>query len=74
MVREKLKQIREDSGKTHQEVADQIGITKPYYWQIENGKRGLSYDLAVKIAAVFNKTPDEIFLSIELTEKEQNTG
>jgi putative transcriptional regulator len=74
MIREKLKRIREDSGKTHQEVADLIGITKPYYWQIENGKRGLSYDLAVKIAAVFEMKPDDIFLSAELTKSELNTG
>ncbi|WP_374701263.1 hypothetical protein [Thalassobacillus sp. C254] len=38
---------------------------------MENGERGLSYDLAVKIAAVFNKNPDDIFLESELTCSEQ---
>ncbi|MCM3292364.1 helix-turn-helix domain-containing protein [Paenibacillus sp. MER 180] len=70
MIRAKLKIIRESSGKTHQEVADSIGITKPHYWQIENGKRGLYYDMAVKIAAVFGLTPDDIFLPDELTKSE----
>ncbi|MCY9541813.1 helix-turn-helix domain-containing protein [Paenibacillus alvei] len=70
MIRAKLKDIRESSGKTNQEVADSIGITKSYYWQIENGKRGLYYDMAVKIAAVFGLTPDDIFLPDELTKSE----
>lgn len=71
MVRANLKKVREEQGFTHQEVADAIGVTKPYYWQIENGKRGLYYELAVKIACVFKKTPDEIFLPDELTKSEQ---
>lgn len=70
MVRVRLKEIREDKEKTHQEVADEIGVSKPYYWQIENGKRGLSYELAVKIAGVFGKNPDDIFLPTELTKSE----
>jgi len=71
VVRLNLKSIREGARKTHQDVADEVGVSKPYYWQIENGKRGLSYELAVKIAAVFNKKPDEIFLPEELTKTEQ---
>jgi len=67
MVLIELKSIRENHKLTYQEVADKVGISKEYYWMIENGKRKLSYPLAVKIAAVFNKNPDEIFLSNELT-------
>jgi len=62
MGKSKLQLTRLDSNLTYQEVADAIGVSKPYYWQIENGKRGLSYDLAVKIAGVFDKKPDDIFL------------
>lgn len=72
MERKKLKHIRTSNNMTLQQVADSIGVSKPYYWQIENGERGLSYDLAVKIAAVFNKKPDEIFLSNELTNEEHS--
>jgi len=72
MALEKLKQIRTDKGLTYQQVADQVGISKEYYWMIENGKRRLSYELAVKIAGVFNKSPDDIFLHNELTAGEQN--
>jgi putative transcriptional regulator len=73
MIRTRLKEVREKSEKTLQQVADELGVTKPYFWQIENGKRGLSYELAVKIAAVFDMKPDDIFLPDELTKTEQNT-
>ncbi|WP_010276559.1 helix-turn-helix transcriptional regulator [Paenibacillus senegalensis] len=73
MIKENLKRIRKTERKTYQEVADAIGVSKPYYWQIENGKRRLSYELAVRIAAVFNKKPDDIFLPEELTKTEQIT-
>lgn len=73
MIKENLKRIRETERKTYQEVADAIGVSKPYYWQIENGKRRLSYELAVRIAAVFNKKPDDIFLPEELTKSEHFT-
>ncbi|WP_197072019.1 helix-turn-helix transcriptional regulator [Geobacillus kaustophilus] len=72
--REKLISIRKKEGMTLQEVADKVGISKPYYWQIEQGKRGLSYEMAVKIARVFNKRPDDIFLVGELTYEEQKEG
>nr|WP_272514022.1 helix-turn-helix transcriptional regulator [Bacillus cereus] len=70
MKLEKLKEIRMVNKMSLQNVADLIGISKPYYWQIENGKRRLTYDLAVKISGVFNLTPDDIFLEIELTSSE----
>ena len=69
-VQLKLKEVRLKHGKTLQQVADEVGISKPYYWMIENGKRGLSYDLAVKIASVFEMKPDDIFLLEELTKQE----
>ena len=59
-------------GLTYQQVAEQVGISKEYYWMLENGKRRLSYELAVKIASVFGKSPDDIFLHNELTTSEQN--
>jgi putative transcriptional regulator len=72
MALEKLKEIRMNAGFTYQQVADQIGISKEYYWMIENGKRRLTYELAVKIAKVFKSSPDHIFLNSELTSSEQS--
>lgn len=64
---EQLKLIREQNKMTIQDVAEKAGISKSYYSMIENGKRGLSYQLAVKIAHVFRKKPDEIFFDHEFT-------
>lgn len=71
MVLKKLEKIRKEHKKTFQQVADKAGLTKEFYWMIEKGKRKLSYENAVKIAMVFNKEPDDIFLNSELTKTEQ---
>jgi len=72
MALDKLKEMRTKEVLTCQEVADQVNISKEYYWMIENGKRRLTYELAVKIASVFKSSPDYIFLDNELTRSELN--
>ena len=57
----KLKNIRNNNKLTCQDIADKLNISKCFYWQIENDKRKLSYEMAVKIAKIFNKKPDDIF-------------
>lgn len=63
----KLKTLRLAEGLTLKEVAEKLEISLEYYWMLENGKRKLSYEMACEIAAIFNKTPDQIFLDINLT-------
>lgn len=58
---ERLKELRIKNKYTHKAMAELLNISKPYYWQIENSKRGLSYEMAYRIAKIFNKKPDEIF-------------
>ncbi len=53
--------LRIKKGYSHQDMAKLLGISKSYYWQIEHKKRRLYYDMAKKIAAVFNLKPDDIF-------------
>lgn len=65
-----LQKVRKESGLSSEQLAKEIGISKGYYSMIENGKRGLSYSMAVKIAGVFNKEPDDIFLQSEFTGSE----
>ena len=64
----KLKELRKKNGYTHQQMGDMLNISKIYYWQLENNKRRLYYEMAVKIAAIFNEKPDNIFY--EETKKE----
>ena len=57
----KLKELRTSVGLTVNDISKLVGISPTYYWQIENKHRRLYYELAIKIAKVFNKKPDEIF-------------
>ncbi|MBC2391318.1 helix-turn-helix domain-containing protein [Listeria booriae] len=72
MQLQNLKKLRVSRKLTCQDVADQIGITKNYYWMIERGDRGLSYELAVQIAQVFDLNPDDIFLNNKSTKRVPN--
>ncbi len=57
----KLKEIRMKNKYSCQKMAEILNISKPFYWQLENQKRKLSYVMAVKIAKIFKMKPDEIF-------------
>ena len=57
----KLKKIRKKHNYTIYDMAKILKITPSFYSQIENKKRRLFYDTAIKISAIFNMKPDEIF-------------
>lgn len=56
-----LKELRIKKNISIIEISKMVGISPTYYWQIENKTRRLYYSLAVKIAKVFDKKPDDIF-------------
>lgn len=58
---QKLASIREEKGFTYQDMAEKLGISKCYYWQLEHKKRRLYYDLAKHIAWILEMKPDELF-------------
>jgi len=60
-VNEHLKALRLERGYSYQDMADKLGICKAYYWQLEHNNRRLFYDIAVKIANIFDLKPDDIF-------------
>ena len=57
----KLKQIRVQNKYTTKIMAEKLGISKPFYSQIENQNRRLTYEMAIKISNIFNLKPDDIF-------------
>jgi putative transcriptional regulator len=61
MNMEKLKELRTKNNYSFDDMAKMLGISKPYYWQIENKKRRLYYSLAKKIASIFKLKPDDLF-------------
>lgn len=58
---DKLKEIRKDKGFTQKQIAEKLNITISFYSQLENKKKKLYYDTAIKIADIFNMRPDELF-------------
>ncbi len=58
---EKLRELRLKNKFTNQFMADELGISKPFYWQIEHGQKRLSYNMAIKISKIFNLKPDDLF-------------
>lgn len=61
MTLERLKELRLSEGMTLKDIAEELNISLEYYWMLENEKRKLSYEMACRIAAIFQKTPDQIF-------------
>ena len=58
---QELKRLRKKKKISCEDMGNMIGVSKVYYWQLENDKRRLTYDMAVKIAHVFNTKPDSVF-------------
>ncbi len=61
----RLKELRKEYHFTLSDMSFMLGISKSYYWQLENGDRKLYYDMAVKIARIFSLKPDDIFYKEE---------
>ena len=57
----KLKQKKKKKGYTTTYMAQELGISKPFYSQLENDRRTLSYKMAIKIADVLKTKPDKLF-------------
>lgn len=57
----KLAELRKENNFSCQYMADQLKISKPFYWQLEHKQRKLSYEMAFKIAKIFDLKPDDIF-------------
>jgi putative transcriptional regulator len=51
MAREWLAEIRVSAGKTHDDIANAVKISRQYYGMIEAGNRNPSVPLAKRIAA-----------------------
>lgn len=58
-----LKNFRESIGKTQQEMADELQISKSYYEKIENGERNVSRELIDRIKTKYPIIDLNIFLN-----------
>ncbi len=57
----KLTKLRKKYKLSYKDMAEKLGISECFYWQIEHKKRKLFYYMAKKIAAIFDLKPDDIF-------------
>lgn len=73
-MNEILKERRRKKGFSGKQMASQLGISFPFYSQIENGQRRLSYEMAIKIALILKTKPDKLFYDqyIALLEKQKS--
>lgn len=62
MMRNRIKVERAENNLTQQQLADAVGVSRQTINTIEAGKFVPSTVLALKIAKVFNKPLEEIFI------------
>ena len=60
-VLKKLQEKRKSENYNLLQMSKLLGISKTYYWQIENSQRRLTYDMAKKIAILLKTKPDVLF-------------
>ena len=68
---EELKKQRLQKKYSFNDMAKLLNISKTYYWQLEHNQRRISYDMAFKIAALFDKKPDDLFYQEYLDNKKE---
>lgn len=61
MMRDNLKKVRKDYGLSVEEIANELNISKSFYYKIESGIRNPTISLAKKIAKLFKLEIEELF-------------
>ena len=61
-MRVKLRNLRREKQLTQEEIAKQIGITRAYYTNLEQGRGNPSLKLASRIKEILSYEKDDIFL------------
>jgi len=68
-VRNRIKDLREDSDLTQQKVAEAIGITQRKYSYLETGAQPLTDELLVKLAAFYGVSIDYILMQTDTMQR-----
>ena len=59
-VRKRIRQIREKKGLRASDVAERIGLSRPFYTQLESGARGMSVCQLFRIARALGVSVGEL--------------
>lgn len=57
----KFREIRKQKGLNLEDIASKLNVSKAYVSMMETGKRSLDYLMAIKMAEIFDRKPDDIF-------------
>lgn len=57
---ENIKDLRQRKGWTIAKVAKQAGLSKTYYWELEQSRKSPGLEVLVKLASAFNVGLDEL--------------
>lgn len=60
MLKNRIKQARQNAGLTQKEVAEMLKTTQPQYARWENGTRNPKFETLEKLAQIFGTTTDEL--------------
>lgn len=55
---QRLRDVREDSDKSQEEIARVIGTSQSYYAQYESGKRAIPFERVIILAKYYNVSLD----------------
>lgn len=61
-MREILREQRIKGNYTQETIAKELGISRPTYTNIENGRKNPSFTIALRIKNLLNYSDDDIFL------------
>lgn len=65
-MRNRLRELRTEAGKTQQEMAELLRVSGPAYSMYETGKREMNYESLVIVADYFGVSLDYLFGRTEL--------
>ncbi len=66
--RERIRQLRIQSGYTQNELAERLNIDQSFLSRIESGRKGCSVDLFVQFSELFHVSLDVLILGLETTD------
>ena len=69
-VKENIARIRKASGISQTEMAERLGMSRTAYRNLEKGDTRLISETMEKIAAVLDRTPEELVLGYEPSAKD----
>ncbi len=61
-MKNRLEEMRKQRGMTQEELADKLSVSRQTVGSLENGRYNPSILLAFKIAKLFNRSIEEIFI------------